>query len=98
MVSLSPTSQNLPCPSPLQTHGPPSLPKLDPWSLPVPLVNQANGLPPPRADGLLTPSTTPLRWSPLTPRPGRLRPSPREAERIMSGNCGVVAIWVTQPL
>lgn len=32
---------------------------------------------------------------PLNPAP---QPVPREADNIMSGNWGVVAIWVTQPL
>lgn len=35
-------------------------------------------------------------WTPSVP-PG-MQPVPRDADRIMSGNCGVVAIWVTQPL
>lgn len=34
-------------------------------------------------------------WQPV---PGIVCGLPREADRIISGNCGVVAIWVTHPL
>ena len=43
----------------------------------------------------------PVRASTLTLAFGarlRWKCSPRDADRIMSGNCGVVAIWVTQPV